>query len=61
MTPQDVIEVLNECDEFLDNYVDVNDGDDGRPVGNVAMSLQYRVREAVAAIEREQDRVNNEH
>lgn len=61
MTPQDVIDVLNDCDDFLDNYVDVNDGDDGRPVANRAMGLQAAVRQAVVAIEREQDRVNNKH
>lgn len=61
MNPTDVMDVLNECWEFLDNYVDVNDGDDGRPVPNRAMALQQRVQEAHDAIQRAQERQANDH
>jgi len=38
----DLVDALQQCAEFLDNYSDVNDGDDGQPVPNRAMSLlQY--------------------
>lgn len=30
---------LNECREFIEDYVDVNDGDYGEPTPNRAMSL----------------------
>lgn len=39
----DVVDVLTQCSEFLDDYVDVNDGDDGHPRPNRAMSLQCAV------------------
>jgi hypothetical protein len=40
--PEDLADVLADVSEFLDNYVDVNDGDSG-PVPNRAMALQARV------------------
>ena len=41
-------DILDRIEEFLDNYVDVNDGEDGRPVPNRAMSLLSDVQEARA-------------
>ena len=58
--PVDVIDVLDACAEFLDNYADA-EYVDGRPVGNRAMSLKMRCEEARDAISREQDRQANEH
>lgn len=49
MTRIDVIDLLERCAEFLDNYVDVNDGEDGQPRPNRAMQLATDVE---AAIER---------
>lgn len=61
MNATDVIDVLNDCAEFLDNYSDVNDGDDGQPVPNRAMSLMSRVEEARDAMQRQEDRRNGDH
>jgi len=38
-------DILQEVSEFLDNYVDVLDGDYGDPRPNNAMSLKQRVDE----------------
>lgn len=45
---QERSDLLDRIEEFLDNYVDVNDGDDGRPVPNRAMSLLSDVQDARA-------------
>jgi hypothetical protein len=40
--------VLHECVEFLDNYVDVVDGEVGEPRPNSAMSLTTEIEEVLA-------------
>ena len=50
-----LIDLLVSVDEFLDNYVDVVDGDYGEPRPNRAMSLQGDVREALDLLERGAD------
>lgn len=40
-----VLDLLNDVSDFLDNYVDVLDGDYGEPRPNRAMSLKARVDE----------------
>lgn len=55
MTAEDVIDVLNECIEYLDDYSDA-EYVDGRPVGNRAMSLMGRVEEARDAMARQEAR-----
>jgi len=42
-TDEDVCELLEEIRDFLDNYTDVRDGDDGQPRPNAAMTLHSRV------------------
>lgn len=44
----DLIEALEACLDFLDSYVDVIDGDDGKPRPNRAMSLFIQVETALA-------------
>jgi hypothetical protein len=51
VTISDALATLQDCDVFVDNYVDVVDGEDG-PRPNAAMSLQVQIREAIASIER---------
>lgn len=48
---QDILDTLTECHAFLDNYVDVEDGNYGTPAPNRAMSLQSRVTEAIANLQ----------
>ncbi len=48
-----LIDLLVRVDEFLDNYIDVLDGDYGEPRPNRAMSLQQDVQAAIALLERE--------
>lgn len=48
----ELLDTLVECSEFLDNYVDVLDGDYGEPRPNRAMSLHSRVESAIAIVER---------
>ncbi len=40
-------EVLADCREFVDNYVDVEDGDYGEPKPNKAMRLLQQIDEAL--------------
>ncbi len=47
----DLLDTLVACSEFLDNYVDVIDGNHGDPIPNRAMSLKQDVD---ALIEREE-------
>lgn len=52
VTPKtDFYELLCDIQDFLDNYVDVNDGDDGQPVPNKAMRLYSRVVTALNELE----------
>lgn len=44
-----LIAALEECDEYLDQLVDVVDGDYGEPRPNKEMRLQQVVRAALAA------------
>jgi hypothetical protein len=46
----ELIDVLNSVTEFLDNYVDVVDGDYGEPRPNRAMSLKASVDEHLEAL-----------
>lgn len=39
MTVLDLIDVLEQCAQFLDNYADVVDGEDGQPRPNHALVL----------------------
>jgi hypothetical protein len=50
MTPleRELVGMLEECAEFIDNYVDVVDGDDGLPQANRAMSLVSEIDEVLA-------------
>ncbi len=48
----DMLDALHVAAEALDNYSDVNDGDDGRPVANRAMSALRVVEAAIAKAER---------
>jgi len=61
ISPTDLIDILDRCAEFLDNYVDVNDGDDGQPVPNLAMSLKADVEAGRDAVQQQIHRENNEH
>ncbi len=40
--------ILEDVNEFLDGYVDVDDGDDGQPVANKAMRLQQEIQQVLA-------------
>lgn len=44
----DLLEALESALEFVEDYEDVDDGPDGRPVANKAMSLASQLREAIA-------------
>ena len=41
-------ELLRDCAEAIEPYVDVVDGDDGRPEANWAMSLLARIEAELA-------------
>ncbi len=47
-----VLDVLADVADFLDNYVDVDDGDYGEPTPNRAMRLHTAVSNAIEVIER---------
>lgn len=38
---------LQEALDFIDNYADVDDGDDGQPVANPAMALQQYLEDVL--------------
>lgn len=42
-------DLLERCADFLDGYVDVQDGDDGQPEPNKAMRLLSAIREELPA------------
>lgn len=46
-----LVDVLLDVADLLNDYSDVNDGDDGRPVANRAMSLLEEVRAVLARVE----------
>lgn len=48
----EILELLHDISDCLDDYSDVNDGDDGQPVANRAMRLQQRVDELIARLEK---------
>jgi hypothetical protein len=52
MTPleRELVGMLEECAEFLDGYVDVDDGDDGQPIPNKAMMLVSDIDEVLARV-----------
>jgi len=52
----EVVDTLTECLEFLDNYVDVEDGDYGQPRPNKAMSLSSRIEAVITAVNLEAKR-----
>jgi hypothetical protein len=39
---------LQEAIDFVDQYADVDDGDDGQPVANPAMALQQYLEETLS-------------
>lgn len=49
----DLLDTLNNVSEYLDNYVDVRDRDDGQPRPNGAMSLQTEVNQVCERLERD--------
>jgi hypothetical protein len=49
----DTTDLLNRVLEFLDNYVDVVDGDYGEPRPNRAMSLTTEVGNTLRLLEKE--------
>jgi hypothetical protein len=61
MTPERLLDVLDEVWEYLDNHADVDDGDDGQPVANHAMRLAIEVSKARDAVSRSIDRANGDH
>ena len=46
-------ELLEECMEFVADYVDTKDGSDGTPTPNPAMSLHFHLEELIDGINRE--------
>lgn len=46
----DMLDLLEEVREFLDNYIDVLDGDDGQPRPNRAMSLDSEIARVLARV-----------
>ena len=51
--PAETYDLLVQVSEFLDNYVDVEDGDYGEPRPNRAMRLKTSVDEAIDTLEPE--------
>ncbi len=47
-----VLDVLTELEDYLDNYVDVDDGPYGEPVPNRAMRLMVGVQDAIEVVNR---------
>lgn len=47
-----MLEVLQECREFLDGQIDSVDGDYGVPAPNKAMKLAHRIDEVIAETDR---------
>lgn len=43
----EMIDALNECYEFIENYADVDDGDYGMPKPNKAMRLLQTIDEVL--------------
>lgn len=50
---KDALDALRRVSEFLDDYSDVNDGDDGQPIANRAMLLKSDVDAIVERLEHE--------
>lgn len=46
------VTTLRECEDVLDDYSDVVDGEDGQPRSNRAMALLGEVERAIALVER---------
>jgi len=46
----EVLDTLTECAEFLDNYVDVVDGDYGEPAPNKAMRVRSHVEDSISHV-----------
>lgn len=46
----EVLDTLTECSEFLDNYVDVLDGDYGEPRPNRAMNIHTSVERSIVHV-----------
>jgi hypothetical protein len=45
-----LVEVLEECEQFIDNYVDVEDGTHGIPKPNKAMRLMFDIKAALRGL-----------
>jgi hypothetical protein len=52
MTINELTDLLCDIEDYLDNYIDVNDGPEGMPVANKAMSLQQACTQARLRLER---------
>jgi hypothetical protein len=48
VTRQELEAALEEAIGFVDNYADVDDGDDGQPIANPAMALQQYLEETLS-------------
>jgi hypothetical protein len=44
----ELLALLDDVREFLDNYIDVDDGEDGQPRPNRAMSLDMEIDRVLA-------------
>lgn len=52
-TRNELLNLLEDVHEFLDNYIDVEDGDYGEPRPNRAMSLDNEVARMIKKLERD--------
>ncbi len=54
--PPELLDVLNDAADFIYNYEDVVDGDDGQPRANRAMSLNQRIEQVISDVQRQNSR-----
>lgn len=45
-----LVDTLEECEQFIDGFVDVADGDYGAPKPNRAMQLMFKIRAALRGL-----------
>jgi hypothetical protein len=48
----ELVGMLEECADYMDDHSDVNDGDDGQPVANRAMSLLREIDDLLTRVKR---------
>jgi hypothetical protein len=46
----ELVSMLEDVNEFLEPYLDVDDGDDGQPVANKPMRLQMDIQELLKKV-----------